>query len=413
MKKSELLYPIDSANFKWIRENGFVYVDKTRYIHLLLRSKGKYYFLARPRRFGKSLFLDTLAEYFMGHRSLFEGLEICRYHPHEWEAYPVIRLNLSGQAYHEKDTLFAHLSAVLRNFEEEFGVSKPDEHLSVPDRFLNLIRNVSLKTGKGVIVLIDEYDDPLASAIDKPDLQEIYREQLHGFYGTLKKAEEYIKFCMLTGVTRFVKVSIFSGLNNLCDITFDDEFAGVCGVTEEELHRFYGAGASALAEKLGIAKEEVYRRLKYYYDGYHFSENLLDIYNPYSINHVFKKGSFQDYWCQTGIPTILSKILMNSDFDVEKLNGKKAVASDLVDLSMFETNPIPLFYQTGYLTLKSFEDRRGIYTLGFPNREVESGILRNILTAYTNRKDSNHVIGPQASTKRKYGDLEVSAPTVS
>lgn len=386
----ELIYPIDTANFRKIREEGFVYVDKTAFIHELTTNKGTYYFLARPRRFGKSLFLDTLAEYFKGNKSLFRGLAIDTLQPGEWESYPILRFNLSGQAYEDKDTLYSHLANRIRDYEIEFDL--PTSNSTVPDRFANLIRSLAMASGKRVVILIDEYDSPLSSSIDKPEIQEIYREQLHGFYSVLKNAEEHIRFCMLTGVTRYGKVSVFSGLNNLNDITFDGKYEALCGITAEELHKYYDKGVELLAMKLKTDKDEIYRNLKYNYDGYHFSSSLSDIYNPYSINHVFSKEKFDDYWCKSGMPTILSKSLLQNDYKVETLNGKKVSETDLSDLSMFTDNPVPLFYQTGYLTIKAYEERRRRFTLGYPNREVEAGILGNILKVYMRSKDDRQGI---------------------
>lgn len=377
--EKEIIYPVDTASFRNIRERGFVYVDKTGYIEPLTK-KGTYYFLARPRRFGKSLFLDTLAEYFKGHKELFKGLEIDRLQPGDWESYPVLRFNLSTQNYDNGDKLYSHLAERIRNYEIEFNL--PESRSSIPDRFLNLISSLAKSNQKKVVVLIDEYDAPLTSVIDKPELQEIYREQLHGFYSVLKGAEEYLKFCFLTGVTRYGKVSIFSGLNNLNDITFSDEYAGICGITKEELAKNYDAGIKAFANKERISTEEAYELLKYHYDGYHFSESLLDIYNPFSINHALSRQQIGDYWCRSGVPTILSKSLMENDFDVEKLNGSLVEESMLADLSIYANTPIPLLYQTGYLTLKAYDSEDKLFTVGYPNREVEKSILKNILTVF-------------------------------
>lgn len=376
----EIFYPIDTANFRNIRENGFVYVDKTQYIHALTKSKGTYYFLARPRRFGKSLFLDTLAEYFKGNRELFRGLAIDRLAPDQWESFPVLRLNLSAQVYDAKETLYMHLAETIRIHEIKFNL--PTSTSTVPDRFYNLIHSLAEASGKRVVVLIDEYDAPLTSTIGNPELQEMYRAQLHGFYSVLKKAEEHLKFCFLTGVTRYGKVSVFSGLNNLNDITFSDEYAGICGITEEELKHNYHNGIIKLADKEGVNVDQAYELLKFNYDGYHFSESMLDIYNPYSINYAIHNRKIEDYWCQSGVPTVLSKSILNNDFDISKLNGKKVDKASLNDLSIYASNPIPLFYQTGYLTLKDFEPRRRRFTIGYPNREVESSILNNILQIY-------------------------------
>lgn len=375
----KIKYPTDSANFRSIRENGYVYVDKTEYIHKLTE-KGTYYFLARPRRFGKSLFLDTMAEYFMGNRELFKGLAIDNLHPGEWEKYPVLRFNLSGQDYLNKETLYSHLIERIEKYQRDYNL--PISTSTVSDRFYNLLSSLASVTRKKVVILIDEYDAPLSSTIDKPELQEIYREQLHGFYSILKASEEYIKFCFLTGVTRYGKVSVFSGLNNLNDITFDNEYAAICGITVEELQQNYATGVEILANEFKTGKEEIYQKLKFYYDGYHFSPSLLDIYNPYSINYAFAKKNFEDYWCQSGVPTILSKSLLQNDYDVKDLNGSLVARSDLTDLSIYAKNPIPLFYQTGYLTLMDYDPEDQLFTVGYPNREVEKGIMSNILTVY-------------------------------
>lgn len=388
--EKELFYPLDTASFRNIRENGFVYVDKTQYIHALIRNKGKYYFLARPRRFGKSLLLDTLADFFRGNRDLFQGLSIDTLAPEEWPSYPVMKLTLTGKDFAEPDSLAHHLTDQLQLLEEEFGLEPSPKKFE--GMFYHLIRRIADKIGKQVVILIDEYDAPLASTIDQPKLQETFRSQLQAFYSVLKNAEDFIKFCFLTGVTRYGKVSVFSGLNNLNDITFDDEYAGICGITENELHKNYDKGVERLAKALNTTKAEIYDRLKFNYDGYHFSQSLLDVYNPYSINHVFAKGKFKNYWCQSGTPTLLSKSLLQNDFDVAKLNGRKVPESALSDLSMFTSDPIPLFFQTGYLTIKDYEERRQRYTLGYPNREVEAGIMGNILKVYMRSKNDRQAL---------------------
>lgn len=384
-----LKYPVDSANFRNIRENGYLYVDKTEYIYKL-KAGGTYYFLARPRRFGKSLFLDTIAEYFKGNRELFKGLAIYSLQPEEWDSYPVLRFNLSTTAYEKPDDLLSSLNTCIGRYEKEYDIEASGS--LVYNRFENLIRKASETTGKKVVILIDEYDAPLSSTIGNSELQEAYRNQLHGFYSVLKGAEEYIRFCFLTGVTRYGKVSVFSGLNNLNDITFDCQYSGICGITKEELKKYYEEGIREFADKKSLTLDEAYELLKFNYDGYHFNYSMLDIYNPFSINYALYKQEISDYWCKSGVPTILSKTLLENDFDVEKLNGKKVTQSSLIDLSVYAVDPIPLFYQTGYLTIKGYEERRQRYTLGYPNREVEAGILSNILKVYTHAKDDHRAL---------------------
>lgn len=385
-----VLYPIDRASFKGIREEGFLYVDKTGYIEALLKSKGKYFFLARPRRFGKSLFLDTLAQFFLGNRDLFKDLYIDSLQDLEWNSYPVLRFNLTGTSFFDKGDLVSLLKSQLDILETEYGVVKSDNNIN--NRLYELILNLYKKEGKPVVVLIDEYDAPLSSTIDRTELRDYYREQLHGFFSILKKAEEYIQFCMLTGVTRYGKVSVFSGLNNINDISFDNEFAGICGITTDELKKYYEVGIENLAKTEGITTDKAFQVLKHYYDGYHFTESMLDIYNPYSINYALKNGRIRDYWCQSGLPTVLSKSLIKNDFDISLLNGAKVDHDDLTDLSLHIKNPIPLFYQTGYLTIKSYDARNELFTLGYPNLEVETGTLKYILKDYSEAKTGKVLI---------------------
>lgn len=399
----EVKYPVDSASFRRIREEGYLYVDKTEYIHKMTE-KGVYYFLARPRRFGKSLFLDTLAEYFKGNRVLFEGLAIDRLETEVWQNYPVMRFNMTGASFLEKDDLKGLISNQLDRQEKEFGFEISDKDIN--SRFENLIFNISKETGKKVVVLIDEYDAPLSSATGKPELQEIYRSQLHGFYSVLKKTEDSLKFCMLTGVTRYGKVSVFSGLNNLKDITFDNAYAAICGITEEELQQYYMEGIQRLTKEETISFEDALRLLKHNYDGYHFSNSLLDVYNPFSINYAFERLEINDYWCQSGMPTLLSNILKDLDFDLESLNGKEVSEATLMNLSIFKADPIPLFYQTGYLTLKAYSREDKLFTIGYPNREVEKGLFDNILSVYVPGSNDVAVIITQMKRSLRNGHPE-------
>lgn len=380
MANQEILYPITIANFRKIREEGFLYVDKTAYLHKLVSSKESYLFLARPRRFGKSLLVSTMQEYFLGNRSLFEGLDIDRLEPGPWESYPVIRFDLSGNSYLNKGDLEDALSQILEDSERDFGIVNSKTNIN--SRFENLIKTAYRNEGKPVVILIDEYDSPLTAAIDNSELHEFFRQQLYGFYSVLKKMEEYVRFCFLTGVTRYGKVSIFSGLNNLEDISFLDDYAGICGITEEELGTFYNEGIAQLAKEKEIDKNEAFIQLKSYYDGYHFTESLLDVYNPYSLNRALKYRKIQDYWIESGTPTLILKMLLKKDYGIEKLQGAEVSQSELSELDADTSDPIPLFFQTGYITLKSFNKEDQIFTLGYPNKEVESGILRNILKVY-------------------------------
>lgn len=380
-ERKEIFYPVASASFKKIREEGFLYVDKTSYIHkMVVEEKGNYIFLARPRRFGKSLLVSAMQEYFEGNREIFRGLDINRLQPEEWEKYPVLHIDLSGNSFDGEEALEDVLGSILSVYEKKFGLEISSGSLCL--RFEGLIRTLSQKTGKEVVILIDEYDSPLTATIDRPELQNLFREELHGFYAVLKKMEPYIRFCFLTGVTRYGKLSVFSGLNNLEDITFLNEYAGICGITEAELHENYSESVRQFGESVGISEEEAYGQLKFFYDGYHFTKSMLDVYNPFSLNRALKYREIKDYWCESGTPTVFLKMLMGMDYDLERLKGAIVTESELSNLGAFTRNPVPLFFQTGYLTLKSYDKEDQVFTLGYPNREVEIGILRNILQVY-------------------------------
>lgn len=373
-------YPLSTSSFERIRTENYLYIDKTSYLHSLI-NEGVYYFLARPRRFGKSLLISTLEAYFRGKRELFDGLDIDRLQPGEWETYPVVHLDLSGDAYTDKESLLYVLASMMMKWERELGIT--DVKLTVAQRFQDIISTLASITGKRVVVLIDEYDSPLSSAIDNPELLQLYCDQLHGFYSVLKAMDNNIQFCMLTGVTKFGKVSVFSGLNNMHDITFEDRYAGICGITENELHTYLYDGIKHLADTISSTVDEAFSKLKFYYDGYHFSECLLDIYNPYSVLYCLSQSKLKDYWCASGMPTLLSKSLKRMDYDLEKLNGAIVSSSMLDNLSVFQTDPVSLFYQTGYLTIKNYDQTTELYTLGYPNREVEQGVMNDILKVYT------------------------------
>lgn len=383
---NKIKLPVSIADFESIRINEFTYIDKTKYVYSLVKDPG-YFFLSRPRRFGKSMLLSTIMAYFEGKKELFKGLKIEELKQDEWLIYPVLRLDLSGATYRSEEDLVDILNKYLHKWEKEYEIEFIPKTL--PQRFLNVIETVAAKLGKRVVILVDEYDNPLSESIGDERLQEYYREQLHGFYSVLKKAEKHIYFCMLTGVTKFGKVSVFSGINNLYDISLDNKYAGICGITEEELHQYLLPGIEEWAEEEGWSVEEAFNQLKYNYDGYHFSRSLLDVYNPYSVMHAIKKKNISDYWSRTGFPTLLAKSLRNIDYDLETLNGSMATEGMLDNLSVYKTDPTALFYQTGYLTIKDYDRSSQLYTLRYPNREVELGILSGILKLYV--PDSSNV----------------------
>ncbi len=373
--------PIGIQDFEDLRTNNYLYVDKTEYVYQLA-SLGKPYFLGRPRRFGKSLFLSTLKAYFEGKKELFEGLEIAGLEK-EWTKYPIIYLDFNKSEYQDEQTLETMLGTMLEKYEKEYAVQNTVTIASI--RFDNLIAEIHEKTGKKVVVLIDEYDKSLVNAMYKPNVNEnIIRDILKGFYGVLKGADAHLRFVFLTGVTKFSKVSIFSDLNQLVDISLDDRYSGICGITQAELEENFAPEITALAKTTKKTYEETLLELQKLYNGYHFSENLLGIYNPFSLLNTFSAQKYRYYWFATGTPTFLVKHLASTGFDIPILEKDVAIdVNSLLDYRAESEDYIPLLYQTGYLTIKDYNDELNEYTLGFPNEEVKYGFLNELLPQFT------------------------------
>ena len=372
------LYPIGIQNFENLRKRDYIYVDKTALIYQLVAT-GKYYFLSRPRRFGKSLLISTLEAYFSGKRELFAGLEMEKLEK-KWIEYPVMHIDLNTEKYSTKETLENKLELSLKQFEAKYG-RNPDEY-SLATRFEGIIRRAAQKTGHNTVILIDEYDKPILQAIGNPELQTEYRNTLKAFYGALKSCDGYIQFAMLTGVTKFGKVSVFSDLNNLMDISMINRFSEICGITEEELHRYFDDDIHTLAEKLGTGYEETCARLKLNYDGYHFSFKSPGMYNPFSILNTFANMQIDNYWFATGTPTYLVELMKQHNYNVEEIEDIVTSGPVLDSIDAASTDPVPVIYQSGYLTIKGYNEEFENYTLGFPNREVEQGFFRFLLPNY-------------------------------
>ena len=371
------LYPVGIQNFESLRKDGFFYVDKTALMYRLVTT-GRYYFLSRPRRFGKSLLISTLEAYFQGKRELFDGLAVASLEK-EWKRYPVIHLDLNAKKFDGPEDLIRLIDRQLLVLEEEYGKVKTDE--TIDDRFVSLIRNMNGRTGERVVILVDEYDKPLLQAIGNDALQNEYRAILKAFYGVLKSMDGYIRFALLTGVTKFGKVSVFSDLNNLMDLSMDERYIDICGVSEAELLRDFDEDIRALALNNGQTYEQACAQLKEDYDGYHFCPDSPGIYNPFSLLNTFAKGRYGSYWFETGTPTYLVELLRKSDYDLEQMS-REETDSETLDSIFTGDNPIPVIYQSGYLTIKKYDKEFGLYTLGFPNREVEEGFLRFLMPYY-------------------------------
>lgn len=372
-------YPIGIQDFEKLRTNGYSYVDKSRFVYKLA-TEGEYYFLSRPRRFGKSLFLSTLEAYFQGKKELFEGLAIYDLET-EWKKYPIFHIDLNTANFREKDSLYMVLNDYLTTWESKYGTRESEATLAL--RFKGVIARAAEKEGCGVVILIDEYDKPILQTLRDPELQAEHRAQLKAFYSVLKTQDRYIKFAFLTGVTKFGKVSVFSDLNNLTDISMDHRYISICGMTEKELLTNFKEGINELAEANGDTEEVTIAKLKARYDGYHFEENTVGIYNPFSVLNTLSKLRYKDYWFETGTPTFLVDLLKMHNYRLPDMT-KERVSDDVINsVDSLSTNPIPVIYQSGYLTIKGYDERFKKYLLGFPNKEVEEGFLNFLLPLYT------------------------------
>ena len=372
-------FPIGIQNFESLRNDNYVYVDKTALIYKLADT-GRYYFLSRPRRFGKSLLVSTLEAYFSGKKELFRGLAIENLEK-DWEEYPILHLDLNTAKYDSADALLNVLNDVLSNWEATYGTS-PTE-VTPELRFKGIVRRAWERTGRRVVILVDEYDKPMLQAIGNEGLQEEYRNILKAFYSVLKTQDRYIRFALLTGVTKFGKVSVFSDLNNLDDISMDSRYIDICGITEAEIHKYFEESLHSLAESEGIGYEGVCEKLRLMYDGYHFRNGCVGIYNPFSLLNTLNKLEFGDYWFETGTPSFLVHLLKEADYDLNNLQKEQVSADVLNSIDSMSRNPIPVIYQSGYLTIKGYDERFKIYKLGFPNKEVEDGFIKYLTPMYT------------------------------
>lgn len=374
--------PIGLQSFEKLRKRGMLYVDKTEYIYELVHSDIPF-FLSRPRRFGKSLLLSTLRAYWEGKRELFAGLAIEKLEEDDaWQPYPIFYFDLNREGYQEQGKLEKVLDSMLKEWEVIYGCDASDNTFAF--RFQNLLKRASEQTGKPCVVLVDEYDKPLLDTIGNQKLMDHNRDVFKDFFSCLKSFDEYLQFVFITGVTKFNKVSIFSDLNQLYDITFSNAFAGICGITEEELREYFVPEIEEMAAARKISVEECLGRLKKTYDGYSFCSDLTCVYNPYSLLNAFSKKQFGSYWFETGTPTFLLKNMKDMSFDVSSLSDGSIYITEktISDYRAGYKNTVPLLYQTGYLTIREYDDSRQRYKIGFPNDEVKYGFLENLMEEY-------------------------------
>ena len=367
-------YPVGIQDFGEIIRGGYVYVDKTALIWQLI-DRGKYYFLSRPRRFGKSLLLSTIAAWFEGKKELFKELDIVEQAECP-EAHPVLRLDLGGKPYGKPEDLTERLHLHLVEWERLYGSDSSEA--AVEDRFYGIIRRACEQTGRQVVILVDEYDKPLLETVNNGALHKLYRATLRAFYFNLKSRDGYIKFAMLTGVTKFSKLSIFSDLNNLNDISMIPQYATLCGITGRELEMYFAQSIETLAQCNKISADEAREHLKRRYDGYLFEEHAERVYNPFSLLSTLNNKKFMDYWFETGTPTFLMEMLVRENFSLEALPNEPVDAAGLNALDTLASNPLSILYQSGYLTIDHYDDL-GVYYLRFPNEEVERSFLKQLL----------------------------------
>ena len=396
-------YPIGIQNFGEIRRDGYAYVDKTALMYKMV-SEGKYYFLSRPRRFGKSLFLSTLEAYFSGQRELFDGLAVSQLEK-DWTRHPIMHLDLNTEKYDAPEALDNMLDDFLAQQEKKYGKSETERSPGL--RFQGVLRRAFEQTGTRVVILVDEYDKPMLQAIGNESLQTAYRNTLKAFYGALKSCDRYIRFAFLTGVTKFGKVSVFSDLNNLTDLSYDQRYASICGISEQELHHYFDEGVMRLAETNGMTKDDCYQKLRRDYDGYHFCQNSVGMYNPFSVLNTLTSCQFRDYWFETGTPSFLVYQLKKTGYSLDAMTEEELTTDTLNSIDIMDENPLPLLYQSGYLTLRDYDPVFDTYTLGFPNREVEQGFIKYLLPFYTPKvQDRTRFSAKQFVKDLQKGDAE-------
>lgn len=375
---AQRLYPLGIQTFSEIRRRDMLYVDKTEYVYRMA-SSGKFFFLSRPRRFGKSLLVSTFQSYFEGRKELFKGLAIEKLE-HEWTEYPVLHFDMSGGKHLDKEQLNRYLLSVLTENENRFGIKA--DAIDPNIRLMNLIKNLYQQTGKQVVVLIDEYDAPLLDVAHQDDNLIELRYIMRNFYSPLKLSEPYLRFVFLTGITKFSQLSIFSELNNIKNISMDEPYSGICGITKDELLTQMSEDIDALAKKMSLTREETIEKLKENYDGYHFTWPSPDVFNPFSLLNCFADGKTKAYWFGSGTPTYLINMLRKFNVLPTRITKMYAKASSFDAPTENMTTITPLLYQSGYLTIKDYEPMSEIYTLDIPNKEIKVGLFESLLPNY-------------------------------
>ena len=397
-------YPIGMQSFDQIIEDGYVYIDKTDMVYSLAH-EGKIYFLSRPRRFGKSLLLSTLKNYFLGRKELFKGLKIDSLEK-KWKVYPVFHLDFNGGNFTQKGILEKWIGGYISSWERETGF-KTDSEQPLGMRFIEILKYAHEQSGNRAVVLVDEYDKPILDVLDLDrNLEEEHRNILKGFYSVFKGADEHLQFVFLTGVTKFSQVSVFSGFNQPKDISMHGKYETLCGITQEELDATFREPIENMAKVYKCSYEEMRERLKAQYDGYHFSDLMTDIYNPFSLLNAFDAERISDYWFKSGTPSYLIRLLSHSNENMNDITGKYYAPKEFIDYKADVEQPLPMIYQSGYLTIKEFDMDFGLFLLDYPNKEVKEGFLSLIASKYFNNGDMIYPWIREAAVFLRKGDTE-------
>ena len=379
-------YPIGIQSFDQIIEDGYVYVDKTDLVYKLTQ-EGKIYFLSRPRRFGKSLLVSTLKNYFLGRKELFKGLAIDRLEK-EWNVYPVFHVDFNGSDFTQEGILEKRLNGYVSDWEKKYGIDSQNNDLDLGGRFIKVLEAAHNHAGRRAVVLIDEYDKPILDVLDlNQKLEDRHRNVLKAFYSVFKGADEHLQFVLLTGVTKFSQVSVFSGFNQPKDISMDARYETLCGITQEELEGYFAEQIAEMAQDYRCGTDEMKLRLKKQYDGYHFSDKMTDIYNPFSLLNAMDSQRIYDYWFRSGTPTYLIRLLSHFNENMNELTGKYYSMEEFVDYKADVEKPLPMIYQSGYLTIKDYNIDFNTFLLDFPNNEVKNGFLTMAASSYLKPKE--------------------------
>lgn len=379
-------YPVGIQSFVEMVTEGYAYVDKTAEVYELVNN-AKYVFLSRPRRFGKSLLLSTIKEYLSGNRRLFADLEISVLNHGEWPEHPVLSFDMNPAVYDRGDSLDRTIGAQLSRYEAKYGVTNTDS--GIVGRLYELILSAHKKTGRKVVVLVDEYDKPVLDVLDRPDIMALNRHKLRGFYGVLKSCDEHIRFAMLTGVGNMGNIDVFSGLNNMEDISMQPKYACLCGISEQEIRGSYRSGVEILAREEGISVEQAYKRLKEAYGGYCFARNLREVYCPFDLLLALKNSYIQDYWYSSGTPTYLVEMLVREKIPLTSINGIECDIAELANGDIASNHLVALLYYTGYLTISAYNaEFRSVY-LSYPNKDVRTGFMKFLLQRFSGMSENN------------------------